>query len=214
MDDVEDATLEGNLTITPNIDLGIPEAGITWLHNNNVLSPDTDSRVEISEGGVLTVRDVQASDRGTYTVRASNGIGTDAEASVDVTIECEFNCMNCSHSFCLIVVLYIVLELDDPTFVLTMGGGLNVTCIATGYPAPEVMINSSSSQSDTEMTVTVSTFEETLSVRYTYDTCDPQQVYECAASAGSLNRTSEGLASCCKYSRGCLVLLVLCLFFI
>ena len=104
MDDVEDATLEGNLTITPNIDLGIPEAGITWLHNNNVLSPDRDSRVEISEGGVLTVRDVQASDRGTYTVRATNGIGTDAEASVDVTIECEFNCMNCSHSFCLIVV--------------------------------------------------------------------------------------------------------------
>ena len=95
-DDVTGNTLSGNLVIAPMfVTLGLPEANISWVHSLNgamvSLNPDTDSRVEISEGGVLTVRDVQASDRGTYTVRASNGIGTDAEASVVVTIDCEFN---------------------------------------------------------------------------------------------------------------------------
>ena len=91
-DDVTGNTLGGDLVITPMfVSLGLPEANISWVHSLTVsLSPDTDSRVEI-EGGVLTVRGVQASDRGTYTVRATNGIGTGAEASVDVTIECEFN---------------------------------------------------------------------------------------------------------------------------
>ena len=93
--DVTGNTLMSDLVITPMfVILGLPEANISWVHSLNgatvSLSPDTDSRVEI-EGGVLTVRGVQASDRGTYTVRASNGIGTDAEASVEVTIECEFN---------------------------------------------------------------------------------------------------------------------------
>ena len=93
--DVTGNTLSGDLVITPMfVTLGLPEANISWAHSLDgatvSLSPDTDSRVEISEGGVLTVRGVQASDRGTYTVRA-NGIGTDAEASVVVTIECEFN---------------------------------------------------------------------------------------------------------------------------
>ena len=95
-DDVTGNTLSGDLVITPMfVTLGLPEANISWVHSLDgatvSLSPDTDSRVEISEGGVLTVRDVQASDRGTYTVRATNGIGTGAEASVVVTIECEFN---------------------------------------------------------------------------------------------------------------------------
>ena len=95
-DDVTGNTLGGDLVITPMfVTLGLPEANISWVHSLNgatvSLSSDTDSRVEISEGGVLTVRGVQASDRGAYTVRASNGIGTDAETNVDITIDCEFN---------------------------------------------------------------------------------------------------------------------------
>ena len=102
-DDVTGDILGDDLVITPTIFTS--DVQVAWSHSLNdavvLLSPDTDIRVEILEGGVLTVRDVQASDRGTYTVRATNEFAS-VEASVDVIIECEFN-------FTLLLLLLLLL---------------------------------------------------------------------------------------------------------
>ena len=75
--------------ISPTVTLGLPEATLTWRHNGQVLSSDTDSRVTVMSSGQLRVTDVQASDRGTYQLTANNSAGT-VSKSVNVTINCKF----------------------------------------------------------------------------------------------------------------------------
>ena len=87
-EDVSGATKEGTLTISPTVMLGLPEATLTWMHSGQVLDPATDSRVTISNTGMLTVTDLQSEDRGVYTLTATN-IAATVPVSVDVFIECE-----------------------------------------------------------------------------------------------------------------------------
>ena len=81
------AVLGEELTISPIINLGVPEATITWSHD-----PPLDSRATVGMNGMLTVRDVMSSDRGTYTVTAMNTegsyVGMDS-GSVDIFMNCE-----------------------------------------------------------------------------------------------------------------------------
>ena len=86
--DVHGNQLNDILTISPTINLGLPVATVTWSRNGQVLDP-SDPRVAISNGGILTVNDVRASDRGVYTVRASNiAVPNGVMDSVIVSINC------------------------------------------------------------------------------------------------------------------------------
>ena len=86
--DVHGNQLNDILTISPTINLGLPVATVTWSQNGQVLDP-SDPRVAISNGGILTVNDVRASDRGVYTVRASNiAVPNGVMDSVIVSINC------------------------------------------------------------------------------------------------------------------------------
>jgi hypothetical protein len=88
-DDISDNRLGADLTISPTINLGLPEATVTWSRNNQVLGPG-DPRVNISRDGVLIVTGVQPSDRGVYTVTAYNvAIPDGVTASIDVGINCK-----------------------------------------------------------------------------------------------------------------------------
>jgi hypothetical protein len=83
--------LREELTISPTINLGLPEAIVTWSRSNLVLDA-SDPRVTISGDGMLRVTDVQASDRGVYTVTASNSaLPRGATSSVNVFINCKLN---------------------------------------------------------------------------------------------------------------------------
>ena len=76
-------------TISPVINLGEEEVTVTWSRNGQNIDP-SDSRVTISSGGALTVSDVRASDRGVYTVTASNiAIPEGVMASINVFIACK-----------------------------------------------------------------------------------------------------------------------------
>ena len=101
--DIGGSTLGDILTITPEIVSpgfpsvieGLPDATLIWRHYDTILDPDTDSRVSISsETGQLQVRDVVSSDRGAYTLTASN-IADTITISVTVTIDCKFLCFKC-----------------------------------------------------------------------------------------------------------------------
>ena len=99
--DVSGATLGGTLTIAPIVMFGLPEATLTWMHFDQVLDPAMDSRVTISNTGMLTVTGLRAEDRGVYTLTATN-IADTIPASIDVFIDCEL-------SFCIMmcIVLYL-----------------------------------------------------------------------------------------------------------
>ena len=87
--DVHGHQLNSNLIISPNIHLGIPEATVTWSHNDQALDL-SNPRVTVSGGGDLTVTGVQTSDRGVYTIIASNSAAPDGVmASVNVSINCK-----------------------------------------------------------------------------------------------------------------------------
>ena len=91
--DVSGNQLGASLTISPTITLGLPLADVTWARSNqgnDQVLDRNDPRVTISSGGVLTVTDVVASDRGEYTVTASNiAAPSGVTASVQVFIECK-----------------------------------------------------------------------------------------------------------------------------
>ena len=85
--DIHGNELNSNLAISPTIH--ISEVTVNWSKNGRILDPN-DSRVSISSEGVLTVTTVQASDRGVYTVTASNTARPDGvNASVNVGINCK-----------------------------------------------------------------------------------------------------------------------------
>ena len=87
--DVRGNEVNGNLTISPTIHFGIPEATVTWSRNGQLLDPN-DLRVTISNEGDLTVTDVQANDAGVYTVIASNiAVPDGVMATVNVSINCK-----------------------------------------------------------------------------------------------------------------------------
>ena len=80
--------IRSDFTIFPIIDLGLPEATVTWSHNGEHLDPG-DPRVTISNGSVLTVTGAKASDRGVYTITAYNiAKPHGVMASVDIFINC------------------------------------------------------------------------------------------------------------------------------
>ena len=91
--DVSGNQLGTSLTISPTITLGLPLADVTWARSNqgnDQVLDRNDPRVTISSGGVLTVTDVMAGDRGVYTVTASNiAAPSGVTASVEVFIECK-----------------------------------------------------------------------------------------------------------------------------
>lgn len=81
--------INDDLTISPTIHFGIPEATVTWSRNGQVLH-QSDPRITISSGGALRVSNVQADDRGVYTVTATNIAASEGVmASVNVTINCK-----------------------------------------------------------------------------------------------------------------------------
>ena len=81
--------VNGNLTISPTIHFGIPEATVTWSRKGQVLDLN-DPRITISSGGALTVTDIQANDSGVYTVTALNiAVPDGVMASVNVSIGCK-----------------------------------------------------------------------------------------------------------------------------
>ena len=87
--DVHGNQLNGILTISPTINLGLPEATVTWSRNGQALDL-SDPRISISSGGILTVNDVRVSDRGVYTLTASNIAAPDGVMdSVIVTFDCK-----------------------------------------------------------------------------------------------------------------------------
>ena len=49
----------------------------------------TDPSVQLPNGTALKVKNINRTDSGVYQCRASNGIGTDVCASVNVTVNCE-----------------------------------------------------------------------------------------------------------------------------
>lgn len=79
-----------NLIINPTIIRGgVPPANVTWLHDNIILAPASDSRVMIDcTTGSLSVNGLQGKDSGLYTIKLSNEIGT-AKTSVNIIINCE-----------------------------------------------------------------------------------------------------------------------------
>ena len=80
--------LTNYFAISPVITPGLPEATVTWSRNGEDLDP-SDPRLDISSKGVLTVTGIQPSDRGVYTVTASNIAASDGVmASVNVFIYC------------------------------------------------------------------------------------------------------------------------------
>ena len=87
--DVRGNQVNDDLTISPTIHFGIPEATLAWSWNGLVLDSD-DLRVDISSEGILTVTGVQENDTGVYTVTASNiAVPDGVMASVNVSINCK-----------------------------------------------------------------------------------------------------------------------------
>ena len=86
--DFTGAELDQTLVISPAVMFGVPEATLTWRHNGEVLNSDTDSRVTVMPSGQLRVMDVEASDRGTYELDATNIAGT-VSASINIAIDCK-----------------------------------------------------------------------------------------------------------------------------
>jgi hypothetical protein len=87
--DVSGNQLGDVLIISPTIYFGFPEAIVYWSHDGQILDP-ADPRVNISYEGIITVTDVQASDRGIYTVTAfNNATLEEVMASVIVSINCK-----------------------------------------------------------------------------------------------------------------------------
>ena len=87
--DVHGNQLNGVLTISPTINLGLPEAIVTWSRNGQALDL-SDPRISISSGGILTVNDVRVSDRGVYTVTVTNIAAPDGVMdSVLVSVDCK-----------------------------------------------------------------------------------------------------------------------------
>ena len=90
--DVHGNLVNGNLTISPIINFGIPKATVTWSRNGQALDPNN-PRVSISSEGVLTVTGVQLNDTGVYTVTVSNTAAPEGVmASVNVSISCKCTC--------------------------------------------------------------------------------------------------------------------------
>ncbi|KAH9490877.1 hypothetical protein Btru_034171 [Bulinus truncatus] len=54
---------------------GDPQPEITWLHNDNVISPGTEDRYKIMTDGTLMIEDTQDSDKGFYECMARNSAG-------------------------------------------------------------------------------------------------------------------------------------------
>lgn len=78
-----------SFTITPVINLGQPVTMTSWALNGESLDP-SDSRISFSSRGPLTVNNVEASDRGVYTITASNSAVPDGVmASINVFIDCK-----------------------------------------------------------------------------------------------------------------------------
>ena len=99
----------GIVSISPMINLGVPQATITWARNGEVINPE-DPRVVISnDSGAIVVVDVRASDRGVYMVTATNSAAPDGVmASADVFITCKFECtiLNVEAWWCAVVPAY------------------------------------------------------------------------------------------------------------
>ena len=83
-----DNTNNTHLFINVTYDPGNPRGLLQWRRNGVRLSSRMDPRVTILSQGGLSIRSVRPSDRGLYTVSASNSIGTSSE-SFSIFIRCK-----------------------------------------------------------------------------------------------------------------------------
>ena len=76
-------------TISPVITSAEGKINVIWLHDGVDLDL-SDPRITVSNENALTVTDVQASDRGVYTVTASTtAVPEGVMASVNVIVDCK-----------------------------------------------------------------------------------------------------------------------------
>lgn len=104
----EDGLLfEQDETIRLKVSLaGRPSPAIAWYHDGELISKDSRHIFEVMEGeSVLKIPDAKRSDRGEYSVKATNKLGEDA-ASFLVTVTgqqkpCHFESFVWHSSWCL-----------------------------------------------------------------------------------------------------------------
>ncbi|XP_064420214.1 hemicentin-2 [Latimeria chalumnae] len=114
------ASLHSSLTLTCEA-LGVPPPSITWLRDELPISPSTETRLLLG-GRLLKLTRVQGQDGGRYACVVRNTVGeTRKDFNVDV-----------------LVPPSIVHEAEIETLKVKEDQAINLTCVTTGNPKPQV----------------------------------------------------------------------------
>ena len=108
--DLNVASLRDNVTLMCSSDGG-PNNTYQWMKDGTVLDDESDS--------TIIVNVINASSGGDYTCTVSNAAGNDSASTT------------------IYVAPYIVTPLDELTLTFN-GSSLNLTCVADGFPVPDV----------------------------------------------------------------------------
>ncbi|XP_077873311.1 putative oxidoreductase PXDNL [Ictidomys tridecemlineatus] len=103
---------------------GNPKPKITWIHNNNSLDLEDDTRLNMFDDGTLMIRNTRESDQGIYQCMARNSAG---EAKTQ-------NAMLRYHS--LPAKPSFVIQPQDTEVLI--GTSTTLECMATGHPHPHI----------------------------------------------------------------------------
>lgn len=77
------------LTMLVGYDKGNPLGTLVWRKDGEIITPRRNPRVSVMTTGGISIRSVQATDRGLYTVTVSNSIGSDS-ASFKLFTNCKY----------------------------------------------------------------------------------------------------------------------------
>ena len=88
-DNVTIATAEPHrLTMVVGYDRGFPLSTLVWRKDGEIINPRENPRVTVMSTGGLSIRSVNSSDRGLYTITVSNTVGSD-NASFKLFTKCK-----------------------------------------------------------------------------------------------------------------------------